>query len=191
MSLSDEVAARIMGEIHTLTTRIDEQQIAVIESANIITAAASLIKRNSELAVKSAKAASDLAQRESMIHLEMKVSAVVSKTLNKLADATATKSSVRWIVAGVALCGVLSAIFGWIGYSAGVESGHAYGYAHARDEIAASSWANTPNGKLAYQLDKAGSIEYLASCNRPGWKKENGVCYTHPADGRHYGWILP
>ena len=164
MSLSDEVAARIMGEIHTLTTRIDEQQILVIKSADVISDAADSMKRNSELAVKNAKAA----------------------------GAIATKSAVHWIIFGVVLAGLLSVSSGWIGYSKGKDAGSSFGYVQARNEIAAAAWANTPEGKLAYQLAKAGSLEYLVHCSRPGWKKDGNVCFGYaPKNEGTYGWFIP
>lgn len=51
-----------------------------------------------------------------------------------------------------------------------------------------SSWANTPEGQLAYQLAKAGSLRELASCSGHGWFERDGVCYP---GARSHGWRLP
>ncbi len=191
MSLSDEVAAKVLGEIYKLTKQIDEQQDIVISTADFVKNAAYLIKQNSELAVTNAREATELAQLESLAHFEQNMSESVAQTLNDVAGAVATKSAARWVVAGVALAGILSVFSGWIGYSKGKDAGTSFGYSQARSEIAAVAWANTPNGKLAYQLAQAGSIEYLARCSRPGWKKIDNVCYGYALTNEGaYGWYV-
>ena len=42
---------------------------------------------------------------------------------------------------------------------------------------AMASWANTPEGQLAYQLAKAGSLRELATCSGHGWFERDGACY--------------
>jgi hypothetical protein len=110
MKLSDEVAAHVLGEVHTLTSKIDEQISQVTQSAEVIKGAANLIKENSVLAVKSAKKAVELAQSESIAHFEANMSKAVAKTLNHVASAVATKSAVQWIMGGVILAGALAVV---------------------------------------------------------------------------------
>ena len=75
--------------------------------------------------------------------------------------------------------------------SVGRASGVAEGYAAARDETAAAAWANTPQGKAAYQLAQAGSIDTLTRCDLPGWRIEKGACYPDQAPGgKLHGWRL-
>jgi hypothetical protein len=72
----------------------------------------------------------------------------------------------------------------------GRASGLVEGYAAARDETAAA-WANTPQGKAAYQLAQAGSIDTLTRCDLPGWRIEQGGRYPDQAPGgKLYGWRL-
>lgn len=192
MALTDEVAARVMGELHTLTKKIDGQNTLVMQSAAVIKNASVQIKEDSNLAVENAREATRLAQQESLAHFESNMSISVAKTLNSVATAVATKSAVQWIIGGVLLAGALAVVAGWIGYSKGEDAGNAFGYAQARDEIAAAAWANTPDGKLAFKLAKSGSLEYLVNCSRPGWEKVNGVCYPNALKGEGvYGWHLP
>src|SRR3546814_6716812 len=76
------------------------------------------------------------------------------------------------------------------GYHLGNGAGEASGYARARDEVAAASWANTVNGKLARQLDQTSTstIPLIANCSGKGWSKtkQDGqrVCYAAPTTGR-------
>ena len=85
------------------------------------------------------------------------------------------------------------------GYYLGDEAGDASGYARARDEVAAASWANTPNGKLARQLDQASTmtIPDIAGCPKGnGWhsEKREGVryCFATNANAKSItGWPMP
>lgn len=85
------------------------------------------------------------------------------------------------------------------GYHFGDDAGDASGYARSRDEVAAASWANTPNGKLARQIDQASQLTLPAIANCPdenGWHsvKQNGrrVCYGTSSTAKMItGWTLP
>ena len=79
------------------------------------------------------------------------------------------------------------------------QPAEAEGYARARDEVAAASWANTDNGKLARKIDQASQDTLPAIANCPtdhGWErqKRQGVRYCFGAnhDTKPYdGWPLP
>jgi hypothetical protein len=74
----------------------------------------------------------------------------------------------------------------------GQREGYAIGREAARERYenaaAMASWANTPEGQLAYELVKAGSLRELATCSGHGWVEREGVCY--PSSKTH-GWRLP
>ena len=69
---------------------------------------------------------------------------------------------------------------------AGYYSGYGIGYTEAKDEKAAAVWANAPEGKEAYRLARAGRIEALYRCDRPGWRIKNGACFAGTAQGRKH-----
>ena len=75
---------------------------------------------------------------------------------------------------------------------AGERTGYAIGYEAARNKYenaaAMASWANTPDGRLAYGLAKGGSLRELATCSGRGWVQREGMCY--PSSKTH-GWRLP
>lgn len=84
----------------------------------------------------------------------------------------------------------------WLGHVSGREGGRVDGYRAALDQNAAASWANTPTGRLALALDRAGSLDQLARCNGQGWTPavQNGrkVCYPSATAGKAAeGWYLP
>ncbi|MEO6321881.1 MAG: hypothetical protein ABIR56_14430, partial [Polaromonas sp.] len=160
--------------------------------ASAIKTAADLIKTNSDAAVENVKETTYQTQLACAAQFEVRLAGSIAKTLNDVAGAVATKAAMRWVLAGVVAAGFLTVFAGWTGYSQGKDAGNSMGYATARQEIAAAAWANTQEGRIAYQLAKAGSIEELARCNRPGWKVTDGWCYVSEAkDRKIYGWKVP
>jgi hypothetical protein len=113
------------------------------------------------------------------------------------ASKTEIRSSLLWT--GFGALGVLLAASGlafYLGQSSGWDQGHAAGYVSARDETAAASWANTPNGQRALALDRLGSLSLVVACSEPGWrieKQKNGrVCFAGGTpDGKISGWFIP
>lgn len=94
-----------------------------------------------------------------------------------------------------ALCAALLVAGGWLagywlGHSDGWVSGDAHGYRQAIATNAGASWANTPSGQLAYQMDRTGLLQALGHCRIPGYeakfdpKEKRSFCYpTSEASG--------
>lgn len=101
----------------------------------------------------------------------------VAKDINQVDKA-------KWICGVVVVVGLVFSLLGWLthasGYASGFETGKAQTYQDVKDEKAAAAWANTPQGRLAFQLAQEGSIEVLAHCNGKGWKLSKGSCYPYP-----------
>lgn len=105
----------------------------------------------------------------------------------------------RWWNGALAAFALLVPIAGGYGYYLGNGAGEAQGYARARDETAAASWANTANGRLARRIDQASeqTIPAIAACPKDhGWKREkhDGAywCFGANPDAKTYsGWLLP
>ena len=117
-------------------------------------------------------------------------------TARDVARLAVTKQAAVWTSICISLCGLVFGGLGWLIYNAAFQTGYQKGYAAAyviaKDENASASWANTPQGRSAYQLAQAGSIDNLIACDQPGWKIVKGVCYVRPiADGSIYGWRIP
>lgn len=179
MALSDEVASRVLGELHQLTKHIDEQVVQISSVSLVVKQSAEAIKKNSEDAVKNAKESSRQAQLESAAHVQIVLAEAVKKTLNTVAGAVAVKSAVKWAIGGILLAGALAVSAGWVGYIKGKDVG------------AKTEWANTPEGHLAHDLADAGSLEALATCDeRRGWKLENNICHPQMTPAGIYGWRI-
>jgi hypothetical protein len=106
---------------------------------------------------------------------------------------TAATQLWKWVVIGASvLCLALIATGAWC-FAHGEQKGFANGVVSAdqrcRNEAAAASWANTPEGELAYGLATAGSLHQVATCKGDGWELRDGICYPRPdPKGRVTGW---
>lgn len=125
-----------------------------------------------------------------------------SKTLDKRVQIEAARShraslgtfAIAFAVAAIAF-GVSVFIAHRQGWHHGYRTGQADLLTHVHNQKIRASWANTPDGILAFQLYKAGFIRELATCSRPGWKTKtrNGkpLCVPYQTkNGSIYGWFL-
>lgn len=190
IALTDEIAGKVMGELHTLTKQIDAQKKQVLDSAEAIKKAADLIKKNSDDAVKNVKETTYQVQLECAAEFEVRLAGSVAKTLNAVAGAVATKAAMQWVVAGLVVAGLLIVFAGGTGYMLGKNAGNAMGYTEAKDEKAAAAWANTPEGRTAYRFAQSGELMRLTRCSEKGWKIEKGICFPHPAKVEETGRLL-
>jgi len=95
-----------------------------------------------------------------------------------------TRERLKWFAITIATCALFLTGFAWFMHVKGLDAGRGLGYQAARDEKAAASWAASPEGMVAYELAKAGSLRDLAGCSRPGWFVRDGICYpARAADG--------
>ena len=122
MGLTDAVAAQVMGELHTLTSQIDDQKRQVVGSATVIKNAAELLLKNSDAAVKNVKEMTYQTQLACAAEFEVRLAASVAKTLTDVAGAVATKAAMQWVVAGVVVAGVLTVGGVWVGYRLGKQT---------------------------------------------------------------------
>ena len=116
----------------------------------------------------------------------------VAEAATASAKRAAGAQRLKWMVGCVIAVSVCITTIGWWAHSRGERAGYAIGYEAARDRCenvsAMASWANTPEGQVAYQLAKAGSLRELATCSGHGWFEREGACY---AGARTHGWRLP
>ena len=116
--------------------------------------------------------------------------AAVGEDLRKLVAKTAAEAALRrervwrWALASVTATLLVMGATGAVAYAAG----RARGLDLARDEQAAASWANTPEGRLAHRLAQGGDLEALARCTAPGWHLEEEVCFPRASANGLHGW---
>jgi uncharacterized protein DUF6753 len=152
--------------------------------ARLVTAVKEITKDVRETALAQARAAA----AETTKALAHAVAAAATASAKKAAGAQMLKWAMGCFLAAL---GCIATI-GWWAHGKGQREGYAVGYEAARDKYenaaALASWANTPEGQLAYGLAKAGSLHDLATCSGHGWFERDGVCY--PSSKTH-GWRLP
>jgi hypothetical protein len=152
--------------------------------ALMVAAAKEITKDVRETALAQARAAA----AETTKALAHAVAAAATASAKKAAGAQMLKWAMGCFLAAM---GCIATI-GWWAHGKGQREGYAVGFEAARDKYenaaAMASWANTPEGQLAYGLAKAGSLREIATCSGHGWVEREGVCY--PGSKTH-GWRLP
>lgn len=154
----------------------------------IVDAVQSVTKAAREIAEAEAKASQEQTRR--LLMEAVRRAAVVS------AKQAAGAQVVKWasilataIVAFVVTVGLLA-------FGRGAAKGDASGESRAKKECgyaaAAATWANTPEGRLAYGLAAAGSLSELGRCSGRGWASKDGWCFAQPERGKAtLRWRLP
>lgn len=116
----------------------------------------------------------------------------LGKAVNQVASDAAKKQQWKALAVGIGAASISLLMTGWMAFDQGKEAGYGAAIKVARNESAAATWANTPEGQLAYRLALVGSLQQVARCNAPGWKVKNGACLPYTdADGSLHGWALP
>ena len=142
------------------------------------------------------KAAADAQAKASIGAAKADLARAVATTADRVAHEVAVQQKAQWIAICTAVVAVCLGGMTWFahqqGHRAGFSRGYGIGLQQAQDEKAAAAWANTPEGQLAYRFAKKGSLPRLARCDKPGWSREDGVCFVRTApNGNIYGWYLP
>ena len=101
----------------------------------------------------------------------------------------------KWVSIAATTATVAITITGWWQFARGERAGVATGWTSATKQCAnaaaVASWANTPEGQLAYRLAQAGSVRELATCSGRGWAAKDGTCFVQPEHGRYMGGACP
>jgi hypothetical protein len=156
----------------------------------IYSAVPGLITQTVRDTVKRARSAAEAELRAASARIHADLARSVAETAAKIADRHANTKRWRWIAVSLAIATTGLTIVNILASRSGRAAGHADGYQAARDERAAESWANTPEGQLAYGLAKAGSIRVLATCSGRGWVVKEAYCFPRADTGSVYGWRL-
>lgn len=155
-----------------------------------------LIKRTAQEVLADLKATADATMKASAEEARANLSQAVATAAHQVAHNISRKQMWQWAGACMAIAFMSVGMFGWFtanqASQSGYDSGYAAGYAQAKDEKALASWANTPEGRLAYRFAQGGALQQLARCHGNGWGIQDGVCYVNTAaDGKIYGWRVP
>jgi len=124
----------------------------------------------------------------SRVRLQASLTDAVVGAAESVAARKGRRELVKWsAIASTAGVFVFAAMF-VLGYWLGFDHGRVRGFNAGVEGHLAASWALSVDGLRAYELWKAGDLEHLAACDRPGWKLDSGVCYPKADEGKLYGW---
>lgn len=195
-----EQVQRVQAIAHSLGVSDNDPMLSILLALDcyhgVFNAMPERIKSAADLAATAAadqaKLAADRAVGQAITHL----TPAVEKAMGEVVSRVATRQMLQWAAGALAVAAICIGLTFWYAHSTGTESGYqagyGAGYTEAKDEKAAATWANTPQGKSAYRLAQAGSLDALVNCNRPGWSKTKNACYVQAApDNKTYGWALP
>ena len=124
----------------------------------------------------------------SRVRLQASLTDAVIGAAESVAARKGRRELVKWsAIASTAGVFVFAVMF-VLGYWLGFDHGRARGFNAGVEGHLAASWALSADGLRAYELWKAGDLEHLTACDRPGWKLESGICYPKADEGKLYGW---
>lgn len=193
---------RVQAIAHSLGIASNDPMLPILIALDAYHGAFSSLPAKAQTAANAAATGaaeqSKVAVNEAIAKAILNLSPQVGKAIEKVAGEVADVGKLKWIGGVVVIVVLAFSLFGELihtnSYQSGFESGKAEGYKQAADEKAALAWANTLQGKLAYQLAQAGSLELLAHCNGKGWKLSKGICFPmSTAEGKDqmvYGWSV-
>ena len=135
-----------------------------------------------------AEAQAKAAREETRKGLMKAVTEAVQATAKQFARA----EHFKWVSAAVSIVAITVLAVGWGENRRGQAQGLAAGESRAKAECASatklSSWALTPDGTRAYELEKLGSLHDLVSCAGRGLDRKGAWCVAQPERGKSYRW---
>ena len=124
----------------------------------------------------------------SRVRLQASLTDAVVGAAESVATRNGRRELVKWSAIASTAAVFMLACVSVAGYWLGFDHGRARGFSAGVEGHLAASWALSVDGLRAYELWKAGDLEHLTACDRPGWKLEFGVCYPKADEGKLYGW---
>jgi hypothetical protein len=137
-----------------------------------------------------AEAQAKAAREETKKGLMKAVTEAVQATAKQFARA----EHFKWVSVAVSIVSITVLAVGWGENRRGQAQGFAAGESSAKAECAyatkLSTWALTPDGVRAYQLEKLGSLHDLVSCSGRGLDRKGDWCVAQPERGKSYRWRI-
>jgi hypothetical protein len=108
----------------------------------------------------------------------------------------ASAERLKWAGIGVTIATIALLVVALWQHREGEAQGRAIGETEAKRDCGyaamAASWANTPDGQRAYELEKVGSLHDLAMCLGHGLERKGEWCVVQTDRGRPvFRWRLP
>jgi hypothetical protein len=122
------------------------------------------------------------------------LTAGVLATVNDTARAATVKDILKWVAVTVLTLSVVIVAVGRWAFNRGTEEGQDKAAQAAMQDrerrVAEESWASTADGRLAYDLAKAGMLHNMVACSGRGLLARDGWCIAQGERGRPFRWRL-
>lgn len=135
-----------------------------------------VLARVNETATKSAQAAADGAKQD--------LAQAVARAVSSATRGASWPQIARWCLASVVTLALLLGGTFWASYQLGARSAQ-------EESRARGTWADSAEGRLAYDLARIGSLRTILRCEGPGWQLHAGKCFPQPYNSTVYGWDVP
>jgi hypothetical protein len=154
------------------------------------------IETTARAVTSTVRAAAEVEAKAAQEETKRALAQAVRHAAVKAANDAATADLVKWASIAAGVVGTMMLAVGFGAYSQGRKSGRAVGENMAKREcsalVAATSWANTPEGQLAFALAKAGSLGEVARCTGRGMVVRDGSCTVLSERGKTIArWSMP
>jgi hypothetical protein len=154
-----------------------------------------LIAEAAREAAAGVKAAAEVELKTAAIRTRTELAKTVAQSARDIANRMASVNRLQWIVSCTIGVGAMFLSIGIASYRAGRNVGGASGYnrglAESRDLWTRAAWGNTPEGRLGYDLAKAGSLREVATCSGKVLVRKGSACFVKAGKAPVYGWKLP
>ena len=145
--------------------------------------------RNTTVTIRATAEAQAKAARE---ETKKGLMTAVTEAVRATAKQHARAEHFKWVSVAVSIVSIAFLAVGWGENRRGQAQGLAAGESRAKAECAyatkLSSWALTPDGTRAYELEKLGSLHDLVSCAGRGLERKGDWCVAQPERGKAYRW---
>jgi hypothetical protein len=146
-------------------------------------------------AVAGAKATAEAQAKAAAAEVTRALTAGVLATVNDTVRAATLKDILKWVATTVLTLSVIIVAVGMWAFKRGAVEAQARAAQVAMQDrehrIAEASWVNTADGRLAYDLAKAGMLHDMVTCSGRGLFARDGWCIAQGERGRPYRWRLP
>jgi hypothetical protein len=118
----------------------------------------------------------------------------VTEAVRATAQQHARAEHFKWVSIAVSIVSITVLAVGWGESRRGQAQGFAAGESSAKVDCdyatKLSTWALTPDGLRAYELEKLGSLHDLVSCSGRGLDRKGEWCVAQTERGKSYRWRI-
>jgi len=144
---------------------------------------------------RAARATAEAEAKAAMADTQKTLATAVHRAAVESARHAAGARLFKWVSLAVSIVAVSLVVVGWWqfkrGEAAGADRAENLAKKTCERATAAAAWVGSPEGRLAYELARVGSLHDLATCSGRGAVARDGWCMVQPERGKPLRWRLP